>query len=98
MKWLELAVWSIALIVVSYNYYYEKKFFKEEGRDERGDVIKGLSSRLSFSYVSMLISLLILSDIFFHFPPHIYKLLVAVILIATNIVSFVTLSRIRKTY
>ncbi|MFD0675976.1 MULTISPECIES: hypothetical protein [unclassified Paenibacillus] len=98
MKWLELAVWSIALVVTSYNLYYDKKFFKEEGMDERGDVIKGLSSRLSFSYVSMLISLLILSDIFFQFPLHIYKLLVAVILIVSNVVSFVTMSRIRKNY
>ncbi len=98
MKWLELVVWSIALVVVSYNYYYDKKFYKEEGTDERSDVIKGLSSRLSFSYVSMMISLLIFSDIIFQFPFQVYKLLVAGILIGSNVASFVTMNRIRKNY
>lgn len=98
MKWVEVAVWSIALVVVSYNLYYDKKFYKEEGTDERSDIIKGLSSRLSFSYVSMMISFLILADIIFQFPFHVYKLLVAVILIGSNVASFVTLSRIRKNY
>ncbi|GIP33512.1 hypothetical protein [Paenibacillus sp. J2TS4] len=98
MKWLELAAWSIALIAVTYNYYYNKKFTKEEGMDERGDIIIGLSSRTSFSYLSMLISLLIISDVFLQFPLHIYKILIAVILILSNVASIVSLNRFRKNY
>ncbi|WP_274649005.1 hypothetical protein [Paenibacillus humicola] len=98
MNWLEFAVWLIALVVVCYNFYYERKFLKEEGDDERADIIKGLSSRQSFAYVSMLISLLILADLLFQFSFQVYKLLVAVILIGSNVASFVTLSRIRKNY
>jgi len=98
MKWLELVVWSIALVVVCYNFYYDRKFLKEEGNDERADIIKGLSSRQSFAYVTMLISLLILADLLFQFPFHVYKLLVALILIASNVASFVTLSKVRKNY
>lgn len=98
MEWLELAVWSIALIVVSYNYYYEKKFLREEGMDERGEVIKGLASRRSFSYISMLISFLIIADVFFKLPLEVYKLLIAVILIVSNAASFISLSRIRKNF
>ncbi|MEK8130883.1 hypothetical protein WMW72_23535 [Paenibacillus filicis] len=98
MKWLEVAVWSIALVVVAYNLYYEWKFSKEEGMDERGEKIRGSSARLSFSIVCMLISLLIMSDIFIQYSFQMYKLLVALIMIVSNVVSFVTLNRIRKTY
>ncbi|MFF2912044.1 hypothetical protein [Paenibacillus sp. NPDC057934] len=98
MKWLEVAVWVVAFIVTVYNLYYEKRFSKEEGMDERGEMIRGSSARLSFSIICLLISLLIFSDFFIQYSFQMYKLLVALVLIASNVVSFVTLNKIRKTY
>jgi len=98
MKWLEVVVWSIALVAVTYNFYYEKRFSKEEGKDERGELIRGSSARLSFSIVCLLISLLLFTDVFIQYSFQMYKLLVALIIIVANVVSFVTLSRIRKIY
>lgn len=98
MKWVELVVWSIAIVAVVYNFYYDRKFSKEEGMDERGQTIRGDSARLSFSIICLLIGLLLLTDTFLQYSLEVYKLLVAVIMIFSNVISFVTLSRIRKNY
>ncbi|WP_166240924.1 hypothetical protein [Paenibacillus turpanensis] len=98
MNWLEVAVWSIAIVAVVYNLYYDRRFSREEGMDERGQIIRGDSARLSFSIICLLISLLLLTDTFLQYSLQVYKLLVAVIMIVSNVISFVTLSRIRKNY
>ncbi|WP_219835361.1 hypothetical protein [Paenibacillus sp. R14(2021)] len=98
MEWLELITALIGLVVIIYYFYYDRKFIKEEGMDERGAKILGLSSRMSFSYVSGMISILILADVFFDFPLQVYKLLVFVILILSSVISLISLSRLRKDY
>ncbi len=98
MKSLELIIAIIALVISIIFLFSEVIFNKNEGKDERGNFIRGHSARASFSIVILALNLVVMLNFFFNFTLEIYKLLILGVIIISNIASFVTLQIYKRNY